>query len=87
MRGSVAASRQMNYETGGCCVGSRQAHHYVPQMNLGRFSPEPGRDNPLLWTLECSTGRVRKSSVNVGRLVTLYRQLNADPLTIGFVVV
>ncbi len=57
-------------------MGSRQVHHYVPQMNLGRFSGEPDRDNPTLWTLEFGSGRIRRSSVHSEAAVTNYNRLD-----------
>jgi hypothetical protein len=50
-----------NDRGGGYSVGSRQLHHYVAQMNLGRFSVEPDRENPPLWTMESGSGRIRKA--------------------------
>ena len=57
-------------------VGSRQVHHYVAQMNLGRFSIEPDRENPPLWTLESGSGRIRKSSVRNEAAITDYNRLD-----------
>jgi len=57
-------------------VGSRQVHHYVAQMNLGRFSVEPDRENPPLWTLESGSGRIRKSSVQNEAAITNYNRLD-----------
>ena len=60
-------------DEGGYLVGSRQVHHYVAQMNLGRFSVEPDRENPPLWTLESGSGRIRKSSVRNEAAITDYQ--------------
>jgi len=57
-------------------VGSRQLHHYVAQMNLGRFSAEPDRGNPPLWTLESGSGRIRRSSARNEAAVTDYNRLD-----------
>ena len=57
-------------------MGSRQVHHYVAQMNLGRFSHEPDRENPSLWTLESGSGRIRKSSVRNEAAITDYNRLD-----------
>jgi hypothetical protein len=57
-------------------MGSRQVHHYVAQMNLGRFSVEPDRENPPLWTLESGSGRIRKSSVRNEAAITDYNRLD-----------
>lgn len=57
-------------------AGSREAHHYVPQMILRRFSAEPDQDNPLLWTLEFASGRIRRSSVRNEAAVTDYNRLD-----------
>jgi hypothetical protein len=57
-------------------VGSRQVHHYVAQMILSRFSVEPNRENPSLWTLEFSSGRIRKSSVRNEAGITDYNRLD-----------
>jgi hypothetical protein len=57
-------------------AGGRQAHHYVAQMNLGKFSVEPDRDNPVLWTLEFGSGRIRRSSVRNEAAVTNYNRLD-----------
>ena len=63
-------------DEGGYPVGSRQVHHYVAQMNLGRFSVEPDRENPPLWTLESGSGRIRKSSVRNEAAITDYNRLD-----------
>jgi Protein of unknown function (DUF4238) len=63
-------------DEGGYFVGSRQVHHYVAQMNLGRFSVEPDRENPPLCILESNTGRIRKSSVRNEAAVTDYNRLD-----------
>jgi hypothetical protein len=65
----------MTYQ-GGYSVGTRQVHHYVAQMNLGRFSVEPDRENPPLWTLESGSGRIRKSSVRNEAAITDYNRLD-----------
>jgi Protein of unknown function (DUF4238) len=59
-------------------AGSREAHHYVPQMSLRRFSAEPDQDNPLLWTLEFASGRIRRSSVRNEAAVTNYNRLDGS---------
>lgn len=63
-------------------MGSRQVHHYVAQMNLGRFSAEPDRENPPLWTLESGSGRIRKSSVRNEAAVTDYNRLDESDLEV-----
>lgn len=63
-------------DEGGYSVGGRQVHHYVAQMNLGRFSVEPDRENPPLWILESGSGRIRKSSVRNEAAVTDYNRLD-----------
>jgi hypothetical protein len=63
-------------DEGGYPVGSRQVHHYVAQMNLGRFSIEPDRENPPLWTLESGSGKIRKSSVRNEAAITDYNRLD-----------
>lgn len=57
-------------DEGGYPAGSRQVHHYVAQMNLSRFSVEPDRENPALWTLESGSGRIRKPSVRNEAAIT-----------------